>query len=68
VGASAGPPVATVPDRAPAAGGLRPDTLYAARAYFLVDKGGVVRWAHAEADAGLKRTNRELLEEIDRLE
>ena len=49
-------------------GVLIEDRFYANRAYFLVDKNGVVRWSHIEANPGLKRENRELLEAIDRLE
>jgi peroxiredoxin len=34
------------------------------RAYFLIDKTGVIRWAHAEAHPGLRRENAEILDAI----
>lgn len=34
------------------------------RAYFLIDKGGVIRWAHVEEHPGLRRENEEILEAI----
>lgn len=37
---------------------------HATRAYILVDKGGVVRWALAEPNPGEKRSNDELLHQI----
>jgi glutaredoxin-dependent peroxiredoxin len=45
-------------------GVLLADKFYAARAYFLVDLNGTISWAHVEANAGLKRTNAEILEQI----
>lgn len=35
------------------------------RAYFLIDKSGVIRWAHAEEHPGLRRENAEILEAIN---
>lgn len=34
------------------------------RAYFLIDKTGKIRWAHAEEHPGLRRENAEILEAI----
>lgn len=34
------------------------------RAYFLIDKAGVIRWAHAEEHPGLRRENAEILAAI----
>ena len=45
-------------------GVLREDTFFSERAYFLVDRDGVVRWAHVESKLGDKRDNDELLERI----
>ncbi|MBC7790133.1 MAG: redoxin domain-containing protein [Anaerolineae bacterium] len=48
-------------------GVLIEDRFYSNRAYFLIDKNGVVRWTHVEDNPGLKRENRELLAAIDNL-
>ena len=45
-------------------GVLRADTFFSERAYFLVDRDGVVRWAHVESKLGDKRDNSELFERI----
>jgi len=45
-------------------GVLREDAYISQRAYFLIDKSGVVRWAHIEEHAGMKRDNAELLAAI----
>ena len=45
-------------------GVLLEDRFYANRAYFLIDKGGIVRWVHVEDNPGEKRSNTELLEQI----
>jgi peroxiredoxin len=37
------------------------------RAYFLVDKQGVVRWKHVEAELAHSRTDQELLDQISKL-
>lgn len=55
-------------DVSAAYGTLYADKLYSNRAYFLVDKAGVVRWAHVEPHGGFKRENAELLAEIARLD
>jgi len=40
---------------------------FAKRAYFLVDKQGVLRWSHVEAENGHRREDAELLEQIRKL-
>jgi peroxiredoxin len=45
-------------------GVLREDTFFSERAYFLVDRSGVVRWAHVESKLGDRRDTAELLERI----
>ncbi|HCT57357.1 MAG TPA: peroxiredoxin [Gemmatimonas aurantiaca] len=45
-------------------GVLREDTGFSNRAYFLIDKEGVIRWAHVEETPGQKRENAEILEAI----
>lgn len=42
-------------------GVLRPDTYTSERAYFLIDKDGVVRWSHVEEHPGMRRENAEIL-------
>ncbi len=51
-------------EAATAFGVLRPEAFFSERAYFLIDRDGVVRWAHVEAHPGLKRENAEILETI----
>ena len=36
-------------------------------AYFLVDREGIVRWAHVEEQLGRRRSNGEILEHVARL-
>jgi peroxiredoxin len=43
---------------------LREDTFFSERAYFLIDRDGVVRWTHVESKLGDKRDNGELFERI----
>jgi peroxiredoxin len=45
-------------------GVLLEDRFYANRAYFLVDREGVIRWAHVEATPRDRRENREILERV----
>jgi peroxiredoxin len=45
-------------------GVLREDTFFSQRAYFLVDRDGIVRWAHVETTPGQRRDNAEILERI----
>ena len=48
-------------------GVLNADRFFSNRAYFLLDRDGVVRWAHVEENPSLKRTNQEILAEVDRV-
>ena len=45
-------------------GVLREDTFFSERAYFLIDRDGIVRWSHVESKLGEKRASAELLERI----
>lgn len=45
-------------------GVLREDTGFSNRAYFLIDKDGVIRWSHVEETPGQKRENAEILAAI----
>ena len=45
-------------------GVLLEDRFHSARAYFLIDPAGVIRWSHVEEHTGNKRTNAELLEQM----
>jgi peroxiredoxin len=42
-------------------GVLNPARFYSNRAYFLIDKSGVVRWAHVESNNSERRDNSEIL-------
>jgi len=46
-------------------GVLMDDRYYANRAYFLLDKDGVIRWRHVEENPSHRREDRELLAAID---
>ena len=48
-------------------GVLNEDRFYSNRAYFLIDKAGVVRWAHVETNNSNRRENQELLSAIELL-
>ena len=48
-------------------GTLIEEKFFSRRAYVLVDKSGVVRWTHEEAELGHKRDNEELLAQIGAL-
>jgi peroxiredoxin len=48
-------------DVARAYGVLLEEQFFARRAYFIVDRGGVVTWTHVEDELGHKRDNAELL-------
>ena len=48
-------------------GTLWHDKGFSNRAYFLIDRDGIVRWAHVEANPGMKRENAEILEQIAKL-
>ena len=43
---------------------LLDDKFYAKRAYFLIDRAGILRWAHTEAELGHRREDTELLAQI----
>ena len=45
-------------------GVLIEEKFHSQRAYFLIDRAGVLRWAHTEAVLGDRRTDAELLERI----
>ncbi|MBX9928290.1 MAG: redoxin domain-containing protein [Gemmatimonadaceae bacterium] len=45
-------------------GTLIEEKWFSNRAYFLIDKAGVVRWAHVEANPGQRRENAEILSAI----
>lgn len=45
-------------------GVLREDTFFSNRAYFLIDKAGVIRWSYVEETPGTRRENAELLAAI----
>jgi peroxiredoxin len=45
-------------------GVLIEDRYYSNRAYFLIDKTGVIRWEHIEANPSERRSNAELFEQI----
>jgi peroxiredoxin len=54
-------------DASRAYGVLNEEKFYANRSYFLIDKGGVVRWAHVESTNGERRENAELLARIEQV-
>jgi alkyl hydroperoxide reductase subunit AhpC len=48
-------------------GVLLEDRFFSTRAYFLIDKSGVIQWEHVEATPSSKRSNEELFAQIGRL-
>lgn len=48
-------------------GVLNEERFFSNRAYFLIDRDGVVRWAHVEEHPGLRRTDAEILAQVDKL-
>lgn len=54
-------------DASRAYGVLLPERNFANRAYFLIDRDGIVRWAHVEETPGSRRENHEILAAIARL-
>jgi peroxiredoxin len=48
-------------------GVLHPERFFSQRAYFLIDKQGVLRWSFVEQTPGTRRENEELLAEIAKL-
>ena len=49
-------------------GVLHEEKYYSNRAYFLIDREGVVRWLHVEDPPKMRRENSELFEQIDKLD
>jgi peroxiredoxin len=45
-------------------GVLLEEHFFSNRAYFLIDREGVVRWAHVEENPGRRRENHEIIEQI----
>ena len=48
-------------------GVLNEERFHSQRAYFLIDRDGIVRWAHVEEHGGFRRENAEILAEIAKL-
>jgi peroxiredoxin len=48
-------------------GTLMESTFFSNRAYFLIDKQGILRWSYVEETPGTKRENAEILAEIAKL-
>ena len=48
-------------------GVLLEERFFSNRAYFLIDREGIVRWAHIEENPSKKRTNEEILAQVDRI-
>jgi peroxiredoxin len=48
-------------------GVLNEERFFSNRAYFLIDKTGVVRWAHVEANPSQKRSNDEIFAQLNAL-
>jgi len=48
-------------------GVLHEERFFSNRAYFLIDKQGIVRWAHVEKNPSEKRSNAEIFAEIRKL-
>ncbi|MDQ6633613.1 MAG: redoxin domain-containing protein [Gemmatimonadota bacterium] len=51
-------------DVARAYGVLLEDRFFSTRAYFLIDRAGIIRWEHVEASPSQKRSNDELFAQI----
>ncbi len=47
--------------------GLFKDKGFSNRAYFLIDKSGIIRWKHITDDPGKKLSNKELLDKIRKI-
>lgn len=54
-------------DASRAYGVLLEDKFHSARAYFIIDRTGVLRWSHVEASTGDRRENSELLAQLEAL-
>ena len=49
-------------------GVLNEDTFFSQRAYFLIDRSGVIGWRHVEGNIADRRENREILDAIETIE
>lgn len=54
-------------DASKAYGVLLPEHFFSNRAYFLIDKNGILRWAHVESTPSQKRELNEVVEEIKKV-
>jgi peroxiredoxin len=48
-------------------GTLLEEPFFSQRAYFIIDKAGLIRWSHIEAELGARRANEELLTALQRV-
>jgi len=48
-------------------GTLMEESFFSRRAYFIIDRGGTIRWIHVERELGDRRDNEELLAELAKL-
>lgn len=48
-------------------GVLNDERFYSNRAYFLIDRAGIIRWSHVESNNGQRRENSEILAAIKQL-
>ena len=48
-------------------GVLIEERFYSNRAYFLIDRDGIVRWSHVEENPGMRRDNAEIFDQIKAL-
>jgi peroxiredoxin len=48
-------------------GVLLDDRFYSNRAYFLIDRNGIIRWVHVEDNPSNRRSDNEILEQLERL-
>jgi peroxiredoxin len=48
-------------------GVLDEEKFHSRRSYFVVDAGGILRWAHVEERSGMLRENQELLDQLSRV-
>jgi peroxiredoxin len=48
-------------------GVLLDDRFYSNRAYFLIDRNGIIRWIHVEENPSNRRSDNEILEQLERL-
>jgi peroxiredoxin len=48
-------------------GTLMEDKFFSRRAYFIIDRNGILRWGHVESELKFKRENGEILQQLSRL-